>query len=245
MLNKTAIEYADYTWSPIVGCTNNCPGCWAKAMLHRFSRGCPDCASFTPHIHREWLGRLGGPKTQPKVVVVGYLGDMWDPAVPQEWRDACFEAMAAAPWHRYLLLTKQPQNMTWTDRCSLSDLKHIPATVLVGVSGETLNAIIHRLSWLVKWPLTRRDVWASLEPLQAAPERDELRLTMRNGLNWLIVGPETPLRIARVRPPLAWYETIRDACAERGVPVYFKGAALKQYPGANLPQEWPAELRGE
>ncbi len=35
-MNKTKIEWTDYTWNPVVGCKNGCWYCYAKRMNDRF-----------------------------------------------------------------------------------------------------------------------------------------------------------------------------------------------------------------
>lgn len=36
VVNRTKIEWADYTWNPVVGCENNCWYCYAQKMNDRF-----------------------------------------------------------------------------------------------------------------------------------------------------------------------------------------------------------------
>lgn len=35
-MNKTKIEWADYTWNPVTGCLHGCPYCYARAVANRF-----------------------------------------------------------------------------------------------------------------------------------------------------------------------------------------------------------------
>jgi len=49
-MNKTKIEWCDYTWNPVVGCLHNCQYCYAKQIAIR----------FTPKF------KLGHDCTQPK-----------------------------------------------------------------------------------------------------------------------------------------------------------------------------------
>ena len=35
-MNRTKIEYADYTWNPITGCLTGCPYCFAREIANRF-----------------------------------------------------------------------------------------------------------------------------------------------------------------------------------------------------------------
>lgn len=36
-MNRSKIEWCDHTWNPITGCLNNCPYCYAKRMVVRFT----------------------------------------------------------------------------------------------------------------------------------------------------------------------------------------------------------------
>jgi len=38
-VNRTRIEYAEFTWNPITGCLNNCPYCYARKIAERFKGG--------------------------------------------------------------------------------------------------------------------------------------------------------------------------------------------------------------
>jgi protein gp37 len=35
-MNKTSIEWCDFTWNPVVGCKHGCPYCYAKKINDRF-----------------------------------------------------------------------------------------------------------------------------------------------------------------------------------------------------------------
>jgi DNA repair photolyase len=35
-VNKTAIEWCDYTWNPVTGCKHGCPYCYAWKIAERF-----------------------------------------------------------------------------------------------------------------------------------------------------------------------------------------------------------------
>jgi protein gp37 len=38
-MNKSKIEWCDYTWNPVTGCVNDCPYCYARKIAERFA-GC-------------------------------------------------------------------------------------------------------------------------------------------------------------------------------------------------------------
>jgi protein gp37 len=48
---------------------------------------------------------------EPAHIFLGSMGDLFDPAFPDEFRDRVFAAVALASWHTFVLLTKQPGNM--------------------------------------------------------------------------------------------------------------------------------------
>ncbi len=43
-MNKTDIEWADYTWNPVTGCLHECPYCYARRIAYRFG------LDFSPRI---------------------------------------------------------------------------------------------------------------------------------------------------------------------------------------------------
>lgn len=80
-MNRTGIEWCDYTWNPLVGCTGpmgdgkHCAFCYAKRFARR--QKCELCRAFTPHAH--WV-RLEQPEhvKRPSRVFVCSMGDPAD-----------------------------------------------------------------------------------------------------------------------------------------------------------------------
>jgi len=62
---------------------------------------------FCPTLHRYRLGDPAKHK-KPAIVFVGSMCDLFGEWVPDEWIKLVFAACAAAPWHTYLFLTKNP-----------------------------------------------------------------------------------------------------------------------------------------
>ena len=122
-MNKTKIDWCDFTWNPITGCTAGCSFCYARKIAMRFT------GHFRPTFHPERLGNLiDGPK-KPKRIFVGSMGDMFDPGVKSEWRQRVFKEMTRVDRHTYFILTKQPQNFA-----DLDCLDRYGVTVFLGVS---------------------------------------------------------------------------------------------------------------
>ena len=135
---KSKIEWCDSTWNPVTGCYHDCEYCYARRTANRY-RGClasPDGSTsekivtlpnkleagtkdgsiryaaypygFTPTLHEY---RLDDPKTKGlgKTVFVCSMADLFGKWVPDEWIERVFDACMAAPNHRYLFLTKNPE----------------------------------------------------------------------------------------------------------------------------------------
>jgi protein gp37 len=98
-MNKTKIEWCDFTWNPVVGCSGACPYCYARKMAHRFHR------DFTPH----WVDRnfeRPFPK-KPSLIFVNSMSDLAD--WQEGWRRVVWYRMVQAPEHFFLFLTKHPE----------------------------------------------------------------------------------------------------------------------------------------
>lgn len=133
MGKKTKIDWCDATWNPVTGCLHGCEYCYARRIAERFGKHLMPifthysvlnepvrevrgiCAGkvlpypfdFTPTYHRY---KLGEPSrwTKPRTIFVCSMADLFGDWVPDEWIEEVFQACKAAPQHRYLFLTKNP-----------------------------------------------------------------------------------------------------------------------------------------
>ncbi len=117
-MNKTAIEWCDYTWNPVTGCLHGCPYCYARKIAERFkgTKAWPE--GFKPTFHPE---RLNDPRklgTQyynafPKgsTIFVCSMADLFGDFIPYEWQHRVFDACMCSPRHTYIFLTKNPRGM--------------------------------------------------------------------------------------------------------------------------------------
>jgi len=129
-LNPTGIEWTHvfgegtgYTWNPITGCTRGCDYCYARALVEtRLKDVYPQ--GFAPTF---WPDRLRDvtPKQKPRGIFVGSMGDMWDLAVPQEWRDQVWARVSDCRQHVFFSLTKQPMVSTRHDNLWHTALRNI------------------------------------------------------------------------------------------------------------------------
>jgi protein gp37 len=218
-VNKTAIPWCDWTWNPIVGCSPASPGCancYAAAISRRFHLPWGS-AHFMPE-------RLDQPARvrKPGRVFVCSMADIGHGTVKPEWREAVYEAMRAAPWHTFIILTKRPAALARDQP---------PVNVWMGVSVCEQDEDKHTWGVLQKRRHhEERILFVSVEPMLGP-----VTFTLW-GLrpDWVIAGPETGPKARRCDD--AWIDALaeespcffdkRDQWARREFPVQADGADL-------------------
>lgn len=211
-MNKTRIEWCDYTWNPIVGCSpvsEGCANCYAAAISRRFKM-----AWGSAHFMRERLGQPSKVR-KPSRVFVCSMADLGHETVRHEWRDDIYAAMLAAPWHTYIVLTKRPGD--W--------LARLPANTWAGVTVENQRAAEMRIPVLLGITTTNKwfvSVEPMLEPisLAIAAYTGSESVSRLGGLKWVIAGPETGPKARPCNP--AWIEEVAHECEVAGIPFFDK-----------------------
>lgn len=103
-MNRSNIEWCDFTWNPIVGCRNGCSYCWANRMHDRFNKGNNfSWPSFFP-------GRLNDPlkRIRPARIFVCSMADIFSEGVSSAWIEEIIDVIRQTPQHEYYFLTKLP-----------------------------------------------------------------------------------------------------------------------------------------
>jgi protein gp37 len=242
-MSATGIDYADYSWNLISGCTPVSPGCnhcWAQRLhdqrhkAHCAGKRVPvqyaaPFSSVTP-----MMTRLAEPLhwRKPRVVFVCSTSDLFHIEMPTPNITAAFGVMAACPQHRFLVLTKRPgrpamlygtpmADYVWgwvkdhQDICCYDDFNPMPWPLPNVSLGVTVEDKAHlaRLDVLRDIPASGR--WVSFEPLL-----EDLGKIDISGIDWVVVGAESG---AGARPLQDdWVRSIRDQCVASGVEFYFK-----------------------
>lgn len=262
MMNKTEIDWCDFTWNPVTGCRHGCPYCYARALAGRFSgdirinladpqireQDGPDGkiytlaapfksgrgkvvlfpAGFAPTLHEYRLPDVNR-KKKPATIFVCSMADLFDPCIPQEWIERVFEACAAAPWHNYMFLTKNPRRYI-----ELAQAGILPASRRYWY-GTTTPTQETEYFWADGY-----NTFASVEPIL---ESFEGMAPVPPGHGWIIVGAETGQRKGKVRPERSWIEPLVEAARAAGVPILLKDSAeLRAVWGDDLIQQFPEGL---
>ena len=144
----------------MVGCTNGCSYCWARRQAKRQKHNCKKCYDFVPHLHPE---RLDEPlkKRDPFVIGAVFMGDLFDPAMPDSARDEVFGVMAATAQHTFVVLTKQPAGA-----CRYFDLSTDNREEDIGAEALRLSGGKH--SGLVELPLPNLVLGVSITDQESA-----------------------------------------------------------------------------
>lgn len=243
-LNKTNIPWADVTWNPITGCTKGCEYCYARAIAKRFGGGFQEYAAedecrakrgeafpygFMPTVYEH---RLDEPlrSKKPLRIFLGSMGDIFDPAFPDEFRDRIFARVGMCPaWpndagpdtgpctgaHTFLLLTKQPAEMHryWSDPHRFMKIEE--AMEREGFTGETEDLVFgHNLGDALNWP----NLWLGVTVTNQADadERIPLLLDTPAAHRWVSVEPMLgAVDLTGVAGPLGQFVHTYDALRGR------------------------------
>lgn len=217
-MNKTAIEWADYTWNPVTGCLHGCPYCYARGIANRFGHGETEEEKFRPAFHPE---RLDEPKHRaPGSVFVCSMADLFGKWVPLAWIRDVFDAALSEPKHRYLFLTKNPRR--YRDLHEIALLPSPKENVWFGATVTTPEELRKYRQFKAY------QSFISLEPLHG-PVR-LVTLPIFNLPHAVIVGAETGNRKGKIVPKREWVQDIQAECNELDIPVFFKNSILALYP---------------
>ena len=101
-MNRTKIDWCDFTWNPVIGCWNGCSYCYARRMALRFHMVC-DLADWNVPRWRQSRFEKPFPK-KPSRIFVNSMSDWggWE----EEWKQKVFQAMNDHSEHVFLTLTK-------------------------------------------------------------------------------------------------------------------------------------------
>jgi protein gp37 len=114
-MNRTNIEWCDFTWNPIVGCKIGCPYCWARRYFN-FRFGTTGNFSI-PELKAKRLEYPYSTKKGCKIFVCD-MGDIFSPGVKDEWIEQVIKVVRENRQHTFQFLTKRPiryRDFTWPE----------------------------------------------------------------------------------------------------------------------------------
>jgi len=219
-LRKTKIDWTDYAWNPITGCTLKCKYCYAQRFAERYGW------STEPRFHPLRLKEARN-KGQPGRVFISTMGEPFDPwwqrdaLVDEIWRQI-LEIVRQTPQRVYYVLSKRPavaaDVLSWLVA---------PENLRLGFSGETPKIAVHRIrEWL--WRARRAvPLFVSLEPLFPFRYGPAIARQFREvGVRWVIIGKLTQMDYPKGEYfPVAEARKLVEGCQEVGIPVWIKDNA--------------------
>lgn len=153
MSEKSAIEWTDATWNPVLGCSKvseGCRGCYAilQAWMKQSNPNAKVREAYAGLVEKRpdgslnWTGKvnciperltvpLGWKK--PKRIFVNSLSDLFHDDVPDAFIDQVFAVMAWASHHTFQILTKRPERMA--AYLSAPDVEHRIEMAMCDVCG--------------------------------------------------------------------------------------------------------------
>lgn len=256
MGKKTKIDWCDSTWNPVTGCMHGCEYCYARRIAERFgSKQMPIFTDypvlnepvrnvgvgdgkiqpypfdFTPTFHRY---RLEEPArwTRPRNIFVCSMADLFGEWVPDEWIHEVFKACEAAPQHRYLFLTKNPER--YMELASNGVITKDQSNFWFGSTATTPEMPFF-------WH-NEVNTFVSIEPI-LAPFKDltDDGIDPVSKVKWIIVGAETGSRKDKAVPRKSWVDEIVSTAKKTGTPVFMKDS-LRDLMGDDFRQEFPWEV---
>ena len=213
----SGIEWAQFSWNPMVGCKHDCPYCYARDITLRYPEAFPHGFEpvFRPHLlHAPANTAVPGDATfdiRFKNVFTGSMCDVFGRWVPKEWINAILGTVVGNPQWNFLFLTKFPKRM--------SEFA-IPANAWMGTTVDKQLRVPNAENAFAKLKNAGHTGirWLSCEPML-----EPLKFERLNLFNWIVIGgasrsTETPA----FHPPFDWIMDLYAAAKKAGCAVYFK-----------------------
>ena len=240
-MNRTKIEYVDFSWSPLTGCygpggtqehLKHCPYCYAQRFAERGLGKYGQYAReqrFNPRFYDERLAEPTKIK-KPSRIFVCSMGDLLGEWVDSKLIEQVINITRLAPQHTYLFLTKNPQrysDFSFPDNCWLG-------TTITGQWNEETEFGWRRQKLSNKG---KNHLFISFEPLMEdyAPY---LGICLEQ-ISLFIIGAMTGPEAKYHQPKKEWVENLITQADEFRIPVFLKNNLLEIYPGLPRRQELP------
>lgn len=227
-MNRSSIEWTDYTWNPLTGCSRLCRNsegkihCYAYWMAQRLKGryGYPKDEPFKVTYHPDRLREPSQVKAPSKIFTCS-MGDLFDSNSRRGWIETIFAEMKRCPQHTFQVLTQCSEPLGFFV---------FPENCWVGVTVKRNNEAerIRDLMKVIGYPLR----FVSFEPLLEDVYAD------LHGLDWVIIGAQTGTTEKTFED--AWVDRLVYEALVLEIPVFMKDNLKHHgYAGVNWFRQFP------
>ncbi len=212
-MQKTNIEWEDYTSNPIKGyCPNNCTYCYAHRLYNRYHWDKTIRLELKPEV-KDWQKLK-----EPSRIFVGSTFEMFYPGICEDWIRCIIGASTLYPQHTFITLTKFPENLKQYN---------FPENWWVGMTVDGKQKMENTETFFLLLDTPRNKRFVSFEPtLDVSLTQMPIRY-----LDWIIIGGLTPKPVHKKE----WIDDIVSRADKLNIPVFIKNNAnyplvRKEYP---------------
>lgn len=266
-MNRSRIEWCDYTWNPITGCRHGCPYCYARKMTARFSGDTR-------------LNRMATADYQVQEAADGY-GQVYvldKPMLNETGKILAYPFGFEPTYHRYRMDTLDKLKMgsnifvgamadvfgAWVPDAWIQDVfdtcrkypihnylfltknpeRYMQYGVPAGFENFWYGTSVTKESEIEKLGYLPKDcrTFVSMEPLLGDLRPGGHRMEFK-GVDWIILGAETGRRKEVVVPEWDWIKDITIEADSLEIPVFMKESLISIVGEANMRREFPKQLK--
>lgn len=197
-MNKSRIQWTDYTWSPVTGCSKvsqGCKNCYAEAWHKRFRGGDFSVKLHPDKLHEPLHGLKGFERKhgrRPRVFV-GPMTDLFHADVPDDFLYQVFITMALSSHIDFQIVTKRPDRMrawaSYDDGETQSTASIILGRALDRIHRDPSYSDAEWVRTYLRYPLPNVWLGVTAENQEEADRRIPILLKTPAAIRWVSVEP--------------------------------------------------------
>lgn len=268
MSENSKIEWTHHTFNPWLGCEKvspACAHCYAESWAKRAGRGAlwkgtrTRTAAANWRQPLKWNERCAATGTRERVFCAS-LADVFDNAVPAEWRKDLFELIKATPHLDWLLLTKRIGNAkamlpqpwycadwpnVWIGSTVVTQAeidRDVPKllNLAVAVRFLSIEPLLERIDLCEQFGIYWNSTMQAWEGWTIKPPNCR-GIDGHSGIDWVIVGGESG---GHARPMESeWVARLREQCKVAGTKFFMKQGSAANWPDYKNFALFPEQIR--